>query len=294
MHFSLNLECGKSRLLKLALFLEQFDFTLHIPEHSEAHHFVKIEIMNLTPDQAERIKGEIVKVSGKLLPYEKLTIVPLQQKDWEENWKLHFRARRIAPHIIVQPDWEKERCSFADDAVVVLNPGMAFGTGLHETTRSVLQIMDRWFEKSGCGGKVIDVGTGSGIVAIAAAKLGAKHVEALDCDPCAVKATLENVSINGVDDMVNVNFIDIANFKTNSSFDLVIANIFANTLLDEARHIIKLLALKQKTSLILAGILKQQFTKVETAYKKLGLKLVKRLDIKEWTTGEFKRINSFL
>ncbi len=273
----------------LSPFLEKLDFALHLVESKSKIPHIKLEILNLELGKAQEIQNAIIKLSGKLMPDEKFVKVPLREKDWEENWKLHFKARRIAPHIVVRPEWENYK-AFSDDAVLVINPGMAFGTGLHETTRSVLQMMDFWFEKyASCARNVLDVGTGSGIVAIAAAKLGARYVEAIDCDVCSVKSAIENIRLNGVENIVNVSLTDVACFKTNISFDLIIANILAGTLIDHAHKLVNLLSKNKNATILLSGILKSQFEKVAREYTTKGLVLTRRLDIKEWSSGEFRR-----
>jgi ribosomal protein L11 methyltransferase len=128
------------------------------------------------------------------------TITELDPKVWTENWKQHFARRTFAGRIEVRPPWEAPPAS-ADLVSIVINPGMAFGTGLHETTAACLELL---VSEVRAGMRVADIGCGSGILAIAAARLGAREVIATDVDPLAVDATNENIGANGVEDRVRV------------------------------------------------------------------------------------------
>ena len=124
----------------------------------------------------------------------------LTENDWANAWKKHYHVLRVGQRIVIKPRWQEYEPR-PDDIVIELDPGMAFGTGLHPTTRMCLQALEEHLEP---GARVLDLGTGSGILAIAAAKLGAGSVLALDNDPLAVKAVRANVQSNGVQDLVTV------------------------------------------------------------------------------------------
>ena len=131
-------------------------------------------------------------------------------EDWAENWKQYYKPFRIGKRLVVKPSWEKYR-EQPGDLVVELDPGMAFGTGTHETTGMCMELLDKHLQS---GVAVIDVGTGSGILAIAAARLGAQNVLAVDIDPDAVKVAKENVAHNGVEQQVRVVRGDLVNGET--------------------------------------------------------------------------------
>ena len=122
-----------------------------------------------------------------------LTVDNVREEDWAESWKQYYKPLRIGKNLVVKPGWEAYQPQ-PGDKVIELDPGMAFGTGTHETTRLCMELMEQWYE----GGDVLDVGTGSGILAVTAALLGAPRVLAVDIDPVAVRVAQENVGINGL------------------------------------------------------------------------------------------------
>jgi ribosomal protein L11 methyltransferase len=137
---------------------------------------------------------------GRLRHVESLKVKALDESDWADAWKKHFFVHRVGQRLVIVPSWRRPRRR-AGDVCIQLDPGMAFGTGLHPTTALCL----RAIEDRVRGGEVmLDLGTGSGILAIAAAKLGARHVLALDVDTVAVRVAAENVARNGVEDRVEV------------------------------------------------------------------------------------------
>ncbi|TNJ64107.1 50S ribosomal protein L11 methyltransferase [Paenibacillus hemerocallicola] len=125
----------------------------------------------------------------------------VDEEDWAHSWKQYYKPMRISDRLTIKPTWERYEPESADEIILELDPGMAFGTGTHPTTSLCLQTLEKAIEP---GTDVIDVGTGSGILAIAAAKLGARRVLALDLDPVAVESATENVQLNGVGGIVAV------------------------------------------------------------------------------------------
>ena len=144
--------------------------------------------------------AEAVWFLGRLRRVEPLQVRTIHEEDWASAWKEHFHVQRVSPRLVIVPTWREYRPE-PDDVVLLIDPGMAFGTGLHPTTRLCLQALERHLRP---GDHVLDVGTGSGILAIAAAKLGAARVLALDIEPVAVKVAVENAARNGVADRVTV------------------------------------------------------------------------------------------
>jgi ribosomal protein L11 methyltransferase len=124
----------------------------------------------------------------------------LSEKDWAEAWKTHYDVLRVGRRLVIKPTW-RDYDRLPDDLVIELDPGMAFGSGLHPTTRLCLEALEDYLQP---GTRVLDVGTGSGILAIAAARLGASQVLALDSDPLAVRVADENVVLNGVESVVRI------------------------------------------------------------------------------------------
>lgn len=201
-----------------------------------------------------------------LLTREQMTSSQLQQEDWAEGWKQHFTAIRFGARLVVKPTWEKWDGQ-PGDAVVSLDPGMAFGTGSHETTRLCLQALADQFAAPSVPGSVLDVGTGSGILAIAAARLGASRVVGCEIDPDACRVAEENVVLNRSTDRVEIT--DRPLDEIEGEYDLVIANIMA----EENVRLAELLVAHLATggALILSGILKEKELFVRGGFSRFAL-----------------------
>jgi len=169
--------------------------------------------------------------------------------------------------------------------VVVLNPGLSFGTGHHATTSFCLREVVR-FARGG-GGSVLDMGTGSGILAIAAAKLGCAPIEAFDFDPESVRVAMSNARQNRVPHRINLFKADVTRLPLRPvrKFDLVCANLISNLLVAERKRIAARVG--PGGTLVLAGILRIEFSKVRDAFESLGLKLIRQREEKEWASGAF-------
>lgn len=150
----------------------------------------------------------------------------LREADWRDAWKRYFKPRRVGERLVVKPSWATYEVA-AGDAVIEIDPGMAFGTGQHPTTAMCLRALE---ERLRQGDRVLDLGTGSGILAIAAARLGAERVLALDIDPQAVKAARANAAANGVDTLVEVREGTLPEGSSSERFDVVVANISGLTI----------------------------------------------------------------
>lgn len=162
---------------------------------------------------------------GFALAVPDITIRFVAEADWANAWKQYFKSQTIGRHLVVKPTWEAWQ-NRPGDVVIAIDPGMAFGTGLHATTRLCLQALENYVRP---GVSVADVGTGSGILAVAAALLGAEHVAATDVDALAVRIARENVALNGVADRVDVAERSV---PPPGAFDLVVANILADVIKD--------------------------------------------------------------
>ena len=209
----------------------------------------------------------------------------LEQEDWANAWKAHFKTEKISPRIIIHPVWEPFEAQ-EDEIVVHIDPGMSFGTGRHETTRSCLQMLDSW-TSDGKTGSFLDLGCGSGILAIAAVKLGLKPVVALDYDPDAVQGTIENQQRNSVSEAF-VPFVgDVTELHLPQQFAIVAANILAPVLIEHAKSISN--TVKAGGTLILSGILDTQYEQVKTAYTALQFQEIENLQDGEWTSGRFAK-----
>jgi len=188
-------------------------------------------------------------------------VFPVRQEDWAEGWKQHFSAVRIGRRLVVKPTWEAFAAA-PDDVVVNLDPGMAFGTGTHGTTRLCLEALAILFDGPSPPEKVLDVGTGSGILAIAAAALGAQAVLACDIDPEACRIAVENASMNGVAEIIEVTPAPLSELE--GGFDLVLANILAEENIRLAGELVGRVA--AGGALILSGILQEKESLVAEAF----------------------------
>jgi ribosomal protein L11 methyltransferase len=210
-------------------------------------------------------------------------------EDWAESWKRHFKPLAIGDVLLIKPSWSRRRPR-PGQAVVVLDPGLSFGTGQHPTTAFCLAQLAAGHE-SGRKLSFLDVGTGSGILAIAAAKLGFAPVHALDNDPAAVRIAKENARLNGVAAAVQIRRADLTRLPRQSPrrYDLICANLLAELLVSQAPRI--LARLSPGGRLVLAGILAAEFGAVRSAYERAGLRLIATQTDKEWQSAVFAIFN---
>ena len=210
----------------------------------------------------------------------------IADQDWGEQWKKYFKPVRIFKNIVVKPTWERYSSS-GRDIVIEIDPGMAFGTGQHPSTRMCLESLEEILMKERATRKwsVLDIGTGTGILSIGAAKLGASRVVAVDIDPKAAEIAQQNVSINHVEDRVSVMNIDIINLD--GSFDIIVANLTAETITKLSGHIEPMLA--RGGYLICSGIIEQRAAIVEEALDSKDLIKQKILTEKEWVCYIYKK-----
>ena len=201
----------------------------------------------------------------------------------ETEWKKYFKPQKIGKHFVIRPSWEKYEAK-AEDLVIVIDPGSAFGTGLHETTRGVLILLEDIAKKAGknfLGSEVLDAGTGSGVLSVGAILLGAKKVKAIDNDPEAVMVAQDNFKINKVSSKAKAYCLGLE--QEQKKYDVVLANIISEVLIENKNKVIELL--KDKANLILSGIITTDESKVIDAYNtNTKLKLKKVLHLGEWSS----------
>lgn len=239
-----------------------------------------VTVKTFVPPQDERLQPlyEALWHLGQIRPLPEPQVREIKEEEWAEAWKAYYEPQHIGRRLVVSPSWQRYLPS-DEEMVITLDPGMAFGTGLHPTTRMCLEALE---EHLSCGARVLDLGTGSGILAIAAAKLGAKRVLALDIDPLAVKIAKENVLANGVGKTVEVKEGSLE-MARGSLFDLIVVNILTRTI---AELIEKGLLdhLKPEGLLIAAGIMASEEEEVREAFRKRGLKGLSLLQKGDWVT----------
>ena len=215
----------------------------------------------------------------------KIEIAKVKREDWAESWKRHFHPLTIGTKLLLKPSWSKKR-PVKNQAVVILDPGLSFGTGQHPTTSFCLREIVSC-HKIGAKQSFLDIGTGSGILAIAAAKLGYAPVRAFDFDPESVRVAGENARKNRVADRVRLTRGDVTRLalRPRQQFDLVCANLISTLLIAERQRITN--RLKPGGTLVLAGILAAEFAEVERAYADMGLQLCASRTEREWRSGAF-------
>lgn len=205
---------------------------------------------------------------------------------WGDAWKKYFKPLRVSRNLVIKPTWE----SYAPkngDIVIEIDPGMAFGTGQHASTRMCLEaietlfIEERAFEKA----RILDVGTGTGILGIACAKLGAKAVLCVDNDPLATKIAQENTLVNRVEDRVTVVHRDIATLA--ETFPLIVANLTAKILVELYPHLVRLVAPGGR--IVIAGIIEQDRPDIEARFLGGSFTLHRLITEKEWVCYILKK-----
>lgn len=214
------------------------------------------------------------------------TIEYLQEEDWANNWKIHFKPSRVGKRMIIKPTWE-EFDAAEDEIILELDPGMAFGTGTHPTSRLCLETLERIFiadppfRSMGIARPfdLLDVGTGSGILAIAAAKLGAERVIAIDIDAKAISVAEQNIKLNRVSDVVSVGIAPLR--EVSGSFAVVIANILAEDLVRMACDLVG--KMRVGCFLVLSGILSEREETVFKGFADFPLTLVETTREGEWS-----------
>jgi len=206
----------------------------------------------------------------------------IDEEDWAESWKKSYKPFRLGSHIVIKPGWERFDPE-PEDRIIEIDPGMAFGTGTHETTGMCVELIEEYVKP---GMKVIDIGTGTGILAIAAAHMGAKEVLATDLDPMAVKVAAENVEKNGFSGTITTRCGDLLE-AVDETGEVVVANIIAD--------VIKMLAAPVRAHIapggrfICSGIARERQDEVIEALNAAGYKNLDVREKGEWCAIEAER-----
>jgi len=219
---------------------------------------------------------------GQIRPVPEPTFRMIAEEDWSEAWKKQLKVLRIGERLVIRPSW-LEHSPEPEDVIIELDPGMAFGTGLHPTTQLCLCALERLVRP---GLEVLDLGTGSGILAIAAAKLGAGHVAAFDSDEQAVRVARANVIQNGVSDDVTVRRGSLSDVP--ERYDLVVVNILARVVMKMAEAGLSE-RLRPGGAVVAAGITADQAAEVVAALERNGLELTDQRQRGDWVSLQAKR-----
>ena len=203
----------------------------------------------------------------------------IADEDWKFAYRRHFKTELVSPRILVQPEWE-------DLAVIKFDPGLAFGTGKHQTTKASLQYIDELSSEMR-GASFLDMGSGSGILSIAAAKLGYTSVRGFDIDIAAVESSIENAKKNDVDVEFFKYALGSVEKRDLGVADVVVANILGPLLIRFAGEIAPCVGKR----LVISGILNEYYSEVLAAYVEMGFEEISRKTIGEWTTGLLKPVS---
>lgn len=241
------------------------------------HTYVPEEDFN--PEIVEQLRQGLYYL-GQLRGVSDLRVTNLQEQDWANAWKEHFQVHRIGDRVVIRPPW-REYEPEGDDLVIVLDPGMAFGTGLHPSTRLSMLGTEEVVQP---GDTVLDVGTGSGILAFAAAKLGASKVDTVDVETVAVKATADNAALNDLSDVISVELGSVGEGEPfwGEQYDVVLANIIARVLIELSEAIVA--HTKSGGKIVLAGIIETREQDVRDAFTAAGATVINRRFAEDWVS----------
>lgn len=233
--------------------------------------------------QEDDIDGIVEYINGKLNELKELGInigqgnvltAAVFEEDWATSWKKYYKTTKLGKRIVIKPKWEDYEIQ-NDEIIVELDPGMAFGTGTHETTMMCIEFLEEYVKE---GDRVFDIGTGSGILAITASKLGAKEVTGVDIDEVAVDAARENVEYNGLEnvDIRCGNLVDVVEGKA----DIIVANIIADVIIGVSGQIKE--CLKEDGIFICSGVINTRKKDVMEALEKENFIINEVREMGEW------------
>jgi len=199
----------------------------------------------------------------------------VKQENWENEWKKYFNVQKVSDSIIIKPSWE-EYTAKEGEKIIDIDPGMAFGTGTHETTRMCINAIEKYMNK---GDSLIDIGCGSGILSIAAAHLGAEKVIAVDLDKLAVKVSKENVDLNGFSNTIDVRYGDLTDVIDEKA-DVIVANIIADIIAKLSENIADFM--KDGGYFISSGIINDKKDFVISKLKENNFDIIEENNDGEW------------
>lgn len=282
----------------------------HVPLTEEEKKSMYIDIVpDLGPDDGKAVISSYVdmeldvkELEGKIqdgleelalftnLGERKLSFEVTDDEDWINNWKAYFKPFRVTDDIVIKPTWETLEDVKEGDIVVDIDPGTAFGTGSHETTKLVIQGMEEYLHEDT---KVLDIGCGSGILSIIGLKLGAHKAVGTDIDPVAVEVAKENAEVNHIEEgkftVVQGNLIDDEALQKEvglGEYDVVVANILADVIIPLSAHVSKFM--KKDGIFISSGIIDIKKDEVEAALLQNGFEIVKITQMGDWFSFQAK------
>lgn len=264
-------------------FKEEFPYWDYIDEKMQENLSDEVKVKVYFPEEVdmEYLLTTLTHKIQELKTYDlqigtaEITTSFVEQEDWEEGWKQYFKTFHATERIVIRPIWE-EYSAKDGEIVIDMDPGMAFGTGEHETTAMCLALIEKHLKK---GDDLLDIGCGSAILSIAAKKLGAAKVEAIDLDPVAVRVARENVEYNRLSDEICVmegNLVD----KVNGKYDVIVANIMADIIILLTSSVKEFL--KEGGIFIASGIINEKKEEVLAALRRNEMVLIDEVQQGEW------------
>ena len=224
---------------------------------------LRLELPRMRTQDAEHAFGTLA-----------LSVGSIREEDWANNWKQYFKPFRLGRHMVVKPTWE-DWAAEPGDRIIEIDPGMAFGTGTHETTALCIELIEQYYRE----GRLFDIGTGSGILAVAAALLGAKDVYAIDIDEDAVRVAKENVRQNGLSDRITVEKGDLLK-GVRGTYDFAVANILAPVICMLAKPLTAYLA--PGGYFVCSGIIREMRDDVYNALTGAGYTILEERSRGDW------------
>ncbi len=249
-------------------------------------------------DQLSEIKGFLKRMPSELPDFDlgrlEVTVTNIQNEDWVNNWKKFFKPIEVANKFLIVPEWE-ENVDTGDRIRLTINPGGIFGTGSHETTQLCISAIEKAYDEKGTVERVMDIGTGSGILSIAAILLGCKYAECIDIDPNADTIVVENMEMNSISEdkyAVRVgNILDDAFADTlpRKGYGIVVANIMADIIIGMLPAVPQFMA--KDALFITSGIIESRLEEVQNELEKAGFEVVSSTVLNEWCciTSRFRQ-----
>jgi ribosomal protein L11 methyltransferase len=256
--------------------------------HSIVTLYARATVRALKDRQSELHAGLIeLRKLGLDLGTGEILVRRVPREDWSESWKKYFKTIQVGRALMIKPSWSKQKPK-PGQAVVVLDPGLSFGTGQHATTSFCLKQIVRATANARGASSLLDAGCGSGILAISAAKLGFRTVEAFDFDPVAVRIARKNCESNRVAKKVKISRQDLTKVAVQSrkKFAVICANLISDLLITERDKLLNRLG--PGGTIVLAGILETEFPRVRGCYEGAGLSLIRTRVEREWQSGAFR------
>lgn len=243
----------------------EYSLTGHLPDDAEGGKIL------------ESLSADLRRLAGNLSSACEILTASRRNEEWSETWKRFFHPIKVTDRLVVKPSWEEFKAS-ADEIVIEIDPGMAFGTGGHATTSMCLKLLEKYLRP---GQRVWDAGTGSGILMIAAAKLGAGFILGTDCDPDALMVARENLAANRVPEtLFDLRLADLAKGVDVETFPVIVANL-------EAKPVVSLMEmiagrLSGDSVVILSGIISEKRDWVAERVEAIGMRVAELNDTGEW------------